>query len=274
MAYLDSGNVEDLVADIKGLTDATYAKIEDVPGAATSNPMSNFIDPVIGNSDKYAKEDHRHPFSYWTYEEATGSFLDWCSTTFTNNGSYYVVFASNNVSGWPNINDPTGVANVVKRNNNIYIFATTDSMRSYKIMRYSDGTWEPAWHEIPSFDDVPAASSNVPLADSGSGSIGSSYKYAREDHVHPSPLNNRIYSDAISANGSLTVDKIDGHIYLFFAIRGSQSSLPAIWIADQWGDFIQIHSSQLASLSYNSSTKKFTLTNSLNTYINVGYICL
>ena len=61
MAYLDSSNVEDLVADIKALADQTYATPSSIPSAATATPEALAASGSVGSSTKYAKEDHVHP---------------------------------------------------------------------------------------------------------------------------------------------------------------------------------------------------------------------
>lgn len=61
MAYLDSSNVEDLVADIKALADQTYATPSAIPSAAIATPSALAASGAVGTSAKYAKEDHVHP---------------------------------------------------------------------------------------------------------------------------------------------------------------------------------------------------------------------
>lgn len=61
MAYLDSSNVEDLVAYIKALADLTYATPSSIPSAATAVPSALAASGSVGSSTKYAREDHVHP---------------------------------------------------------------------------------------------------------------------------------------------------------------------------------------------------------------------
>lgn len=189
MAYLDSNNVEDLVADIKDLTDATYAKIEDIPEAAISTPLPDSQAGNIGSSTKYAKEDHSHHILSFKYTETSGSFLDWCYSQFpTNqdnsiNGCFYVVFETNNYTGWPV--EELGTALVQRRNNDIYIIAFTSSNLIYTNKKNGGDTQWNGWKRLARTTDIPSASSSNPVQNATNASVGSSSDYARADHAHP-----------------------------------------------------------------------------------------
>lgn len=63
MAYLDSSNVADLVADIK------------VISTGTSTPLVDSENGSVGTSDKFAKEDHSHPLTTNVKEMTSTVFI-------------------------------------------------------------------------------------------------------------------------------------------------------------------------------------------------------
>ena len=150
MAYLDSSNVEDLVADIKDLADETYAKISDIPSASTAIPLSSLSDGSTGSSNKYAREDHVHPryVTVYTYNQATGDFLDYVVSNIVPEmiskygseatGYIYIPFETNNFTGWPV--SYRGYAFLYRRLNEYYIQAHTRNNEMY-IARYVDNAW-------------------------------------------------------------------------------------------------------------------------------------
>lgn len=151
--------------------------------AGDSNPRANNINSSPGSSNNYSREDHVHPFSYFSYMEGTGSFLDWCLNLFTTNGSYYVLMASGNYTDWPV--EETGTAFVQRRNNAIYIIAHTSSNLLFTNRIWiGDSSWY-GWKQIARYSDIPSASTSNPVADGVNASQGNSNNYARADHIHP-----------------------------------------------------------------------------------------
>ena len=115
MAYLDSDNVDDLVADIKALADQTYAKQSDIPAAGTTTPKANSGNGSAGSSNKYAREDHVHPavkvptlylknIGATTITDATFGFID----TGLSAGTYALLAAY----AWMNSNVSVRISNL------------------------------------------------------------------------------------------------------------------------------------------------------------------
>lgn len=153
MAYLDSSNVEDLVADIKALADETYATPSDIPSPSTTTPLVNSGSGSIGNSAKFAKADHVHPVSAAMTNELINSL-----SAGTDNPRDDDYFVSQYVNGGTT--------------------TTTYHRRKFSAL----------WGYIKGKIESVLPSSATPSAIATSGSAGSSTDYARADHTHASGM--------------------------------------------------------------------------------------
>lgn len=95
----------------------------------------------------------------YTYAETSGSFLSWITSTFTANGSYYVVIATNNTEGLPIAG--TGIALVQRRNADVYVqaFVNATGQPSYE-NRYIANRWT-GWVQEPTRAEMDAVNSNL-----------------------------------------------------------------------------------------------------------------
>ena len=118
------------------------------------SPLSSTINTIDDRTKTYI------------YDQSTGSFLDWVTTTFTNNGEYYVIFATTNYTGW--INSNLGTCLIQKRNADYYLTAfvndttITDSQTFY-LNKYVGNAWS-GWSKMPTrteMDILTAAHCNI-----------------------------------------------------------------------------------------------------------------
>ena len=153
MAYLDSSNVEDLVADIKELADQTYAKPSDIPSPSSSTPNAASGNGSAGSASTYSKSDHVHPITSTVFDELVNSLT--IGTDNVNEDDYFI---SQYVGG-----------------------GTTTTT-------YHRRTFIKLWGYIKGKIESILPSSSAPGAIATSGSAGSSTKYARADHTHASGI--------------------------------------------------------------------------------------
>lgn len=133
-----------------------------VPGAATERPLTDYGSGEVGTSTKYAREDHKHPTdtsrasASHSHGNITNAGVLQTTDITIGSGDKLVVTDSSN-------------SNKVSRASASFDGSTTTQALSKK------GTWV----------DIPQAATTNPSMD-GTASPGSSAKFAKEDHVHPS----------------------------------------------------------------------------------------
>lgn len=118
------------------------------------SPLSSAINTIDDRTKTYI------------YDQSTGSFLDWVTTTFTNNGEYYVVFATTNYTGWVNSN--LGTCLIQKRNADYYLTAfvndtTITNSQTIYLNKYASNAWS-GWSKMPTrteMDTLTAAHCNI-----------------------------------------------------------------------------------------------------------------
>lgn len=94
----------------------------------------------------------------YIYDQTSGSFLDWVRTTFTSNGEYYVIYATNNYDGW--VNSSIGSCLVQRRNNDYFLTAylnetnVVDKQAIY-VNRYVANVWI-GWSKLPTRSEINA----------------------------------------------------------------------------------------------------------------------
>lgn len=99
----------------------------------------------------------------YSYDKATGNFLDWVRTTFTSNGEYYVIYATNNSDGW--VSSAIGSCLVQRRNNDFFLTAyindtnVADNQTIY-MNRYVANAWL-GWSKLPRRAEMDALHSRI-----------------------------------------------------------------------------------------------------------------
>ena len=132
----------------------------DIPAPATANPLMDGT-VAVGTSNKYAREDHKHPVdtsraaSSHTHGNITNAGALQTTDVTIANGDKIVVTDSSN-------------SNKVARTSAAFDGSTETKALSKK------GTWV----------DIPQPATANPSMD-GTAAVGSSAKFAKEDHVHP-----------------------------------------------------------------------------------------
>ena len=102
----------------------------------------------------------------YSYVESTGSFLDWVKATFTENGNYYVVMATDNWTGW--CANSIGTCIVQKRNASWFLLAmtnetaVTDNLAIY-INQTTGDSWV-GWSKLPTRAEIGALNNKWVLA--------------------------------------------------------------------------------------------------------------
>ena len=133
-----------------------------VPEAATATPLMDASTAAVGMSTKYAREDHKHPV------DTSRAASSHSHGNITNAGALQTT-------------DVT-IANGDK-------LVVTDASNSHKVARTSvsfDGsTTTQALSKKGTWVNIPQAATANPSMD-GTAAAGSSAKFAKEDHVHPS----------------------------------------------------------------------------------------
>ena len=133
----------------------------DIPQAATETPLADGT-AAVGTSSKYAREDHKHP------TDTTRAASSHTHGNITNAGAL----------------QSTGVT--IGNNDCLVV---TDSSNSGKVAKSStvfDGSTETkALSKKGTWVDIPQKATAAPLMD-GTAAVGTSEKYAKEDHRHPS----------------------------------------------------------------------------------------
>lgn len=92
----------------------------------------------------------------YTYDQSSGSFLDWVQSNFTANGDYYVVYATTNYTGWAG--SAIGACVVYKRNADYFITAflnetVISTRQAVYLNRYNGGTWL-GWIKLPTREEM------------------------------------------------------------------------------------------------------------------------
>ena len=175
--------------------------------AATATPSMDGTSANVGTSTKFAREDHVHPRDSKVFSLLQGDEIPANSDLddYTTTGNYYCTSASNSKLI---ANSPLEAAYklvVIKlvSATRLYQIALPNSSSPRIYIRYYSGSSWTDWVNLRDADkvnghtvesDVPAnavftdttytPASATPLKD-GTGAVGTSAKYAREDHVHP-----------------------------------------------------------------------------------------
>lgn len=223
-----SGTSTDIAADTKTDTlelkagsnitltaDAANDKITisatDAPAAATATPVMDGT-ATVGTSVKYAREDHVHPVDTSRHPLIDSSHK--LSADLVDDGTNNKVFTAAEKTKLAGIAEGAEVnqnafSKVIVGNTEVTADSKTDSLT---IIAGSNVTITPN----ASNDSITIASDNTtytpasetPLMD-GTAAVGTSVKYAREDHVHPTDTS-RAASDHVHGNitnaGAITSD--------------------------------------------------------------------
>lgn len=132
-----------------------FKSFESGLGAKSSLTNSDYIRVVGSDNNLYkqsvssvksalgitALEDRTKAY---LYEQSSGDFLTWVQNTFTNNGEYYVIYATTNTTGWPS--SGTGTCLVQRRNADYYLTAYINTTgiadgQSVYFNRFIAGRW-------------------------------------------------------------------------------------------------------------------------------------
>ena len=160
----------------------------DIPAPATEAPLMDESTAAVGNSAKYAREDHKHPVdtsraaSSHTHGNITNAGALQSSDVTIANGDKIVVTDSSN-------------SNKVARTSAAFDGSTETKALSKK------GTWV----------DIPQKATANPSMD-GTAAVGSSAKFAKEDHVHPTD-SSRAPINSPSFTGTPTAPNPDDDAY-------------------------------------------------------------
>lgn len=194
-----------------------------VPVAATANPLMDGT-VAVGTATKYAREDHRHPVDTG---RAPASLT--ADVTIANGDKLVITDASD--------------SNKIARASISFDGSTTSQVLSKK------GTWV-------SLPTVPSAATEAPLID-GTAAVGTSSKYAREDHVHPTDTT-RAPLDSPTFTGTVT------------APNPNSNAIGGVVVTAAWVREFYAHSS-IGSASFKGVINSFTeITNNLH-YIEKGW---
>lgn len=188
------------MADISKITtlDGTTYNIKDttarasIPAVATAAPKMDGT-AAVGTSAKYAKEDHVHPSDTTKADKANTALLSGGTeiksnddlNTFKTVGNYYcrnsataATLSNCPISTWfymrVSLNDGVSTAWPCQE-----IINGTNGRRYY---RYDNGG--NGWTSWVEYAPSPSAATVAPKMD-GTAAVGTSAKYAKEDHVHP-----------------------------------------------------------------------------------------
>lgn len=179
-------------------TDTTYTPASETPlmdGTAT-----------VGTSAKYAREDHVHPSDTTKVDKVTGKGLSTndYTTDEKNKLSGIAAGAEVNQNAFSNVKVGTTTIAADGKTDTLELIAgtnitlTPNATNDSVTIVATDTTYTPA--------------SESPLMD-GTAAVGTSAKYAREDHVHPSdtsrvPTSRTVNGKALSSNISLTASDV------------------------------------------------------------------
>jgi Protein of unknown function (DUF2793) len=172
-----------------GTANTDAAAFGQLPVAATVAPVINGAAAVVGISTKYAREDHVHP-------SAVGTSLP------IMNGTAAV-----------------GVLVLASRQDHVHPSDTTRlalaggtmtgpiAMTADKITGLANGT---AATDAAAFGQIPLAATAAPLQVNTVAAVGTSTKFAREDHVHESPIKSwGIFTAALSVgSGAFNITSV------------------------------------------------------------------
>ena len=178
----------------------------DIPQAATETPLVDGT-AAVGTSSKYAREDHKHPTdtsraaSSHTHGNITNAgALQSTGVTIGNNDCLVVTDSSNSAK--------------VAKTSTVFDGSTETQALSKK------GTWV----------DIPQKGTATPLMD-GTASVGTSEKYAKEDHKHPSDTSKQdvlTFDDEPTANSNNPVKSGGILAAIDNAVHGASDDLAAL----------------------------------------------
>ena len=176
----------------------------DVPEAATATPLMDASTAAVGTSTKYAREDHKHPVdtsraaSSHSHGNITNSGTLQTTDVIIANGDKLVVTDASN-------------SNKVSRTSVSFDGSTTTQALSKK------GTWV----------NIPQAATANPSMN-GTAAVGSSAKFAKEDHVHPSDTSKQdvlTFDDSPTENSNNPVKSGGIQIYVSDMVQNAASDV-------------------------------------------------
>ena len=185
--------------------DSGFITSSSVPTATTTTPKMNGT-AAIGTETKWAKGDHVHPSDTTKVDKVDGKGLS------TNDYTTQEKTKLGNIADGAEVNQ-NAFSNVKVGNTTIAADTKTDILTfeaGDNITITPDATNDKI--TIAATDTTYTPASAAPSMD-GTAAVGSSVKYAREDHVHPSdtsrvPTSRTVNGKALSSNISLTASDV------------------------------------------------------------------